>query len=189
MLLSLPAAAAAFPDGAPWEAAGQEGCVQCHFDAPAMESSEAVTVEGLPSTVTPGETYQLRVRLKGRDMAAAGFLLSARQAGGEAGTFRSGGPRTEANGAKARSTEEGATPETPGAAEWTLEWRAPEARSADPVALELWANAANGDESPFGDATHRRTWQLPVAADEAASSAATGHDTADGEAVSGASRR
>ena len=162
VLLSLPAGAAAFPDGAPWEAAGQDGCVQCHFDAPATENSEAVTVEGLPPAVAPGETYRLRVRLKDARMAAAGFLLSAWQGGGEAGTFVSDGPRTETSGAKARSTEAGAAPGTEGVVEWTLEWQAPDAPPAEPVVIELWANAANGDQSPFGDATHRRAWQLPV---------------------------
>lgn len=163
-LLTCPVLAGAFPDGAPWEAAGAEGCAQCHFDAPAVENSEALTLEGLPERAFPGRSYLLTVRLRAKEMAAAGFLLSAWQGDAGAGRFSSAGPGSEARGARVRSTGAAAAPRPPGVAEWTVKWTAP-AMTSEPHALivvELWANAANGDRSPFGDTTHRRVWRLPL---------------------------
>ncbi|HEX7081689.1 MAG TPA: choice-of-anchor V domain-containing protein [Gammaproteobacteria bacterium] len=171
--LACPALAAAFPDGPPWEVAGNEGCVQCHFDAPATEDSEALSLAGLPSEVTPGSHYRLTVRLTAPEMAIAGFLLSAWHeaappATGDAespaqhdgaGAFAALDAKTTANGAQVRSTEAGSVVETPGVAEWSVEWTAPTTIDG-PIVVELWANAGNNDQSPFGDATHRRVWTI-----------------------------
>lgn len=158
------APAHAFPDGAPWEAAGSQGCMQCHFDAPAVERSTAVTIEGLPERLAPGATYRLVVRLSAAGMAKAGFLLSAWQGGEPAGSFVSADERAAANAAQARSTEIGASVPSAGIAEWSIDWIAPR-EAGEPVTLEVWANAANDDASPFGDATHHRAWRVPMAED------------------------
>src|SRR5690606_41051309 len=34
--------ASPFPEAPPWEAAGDEGCTQCHFDGPPIRSSDAL---------------------------------------------------------------------------------------------------------------------------------------------------
>lgn len=161
----LAGSAAAFPDGAPWEAARQEGCAQCHFDAAARLESSAVEIDGLPERVSPGARYRLSIRLVDEQMVKAGFLLSAWFDGNEtgAGAFAAADARTDTHGAQARSTEAGAALTRQGVAEWTLDWIAPQATDL-PVRIELWANAANDDQSPFGDVTHRRSWQLPAAA-------------------------
>src|SRR5690606_13446538 len=129
----------ALPDGAPWEAALDKGCPQCHFDAPAVEDSPALAIEGLPERIAPGARYPIAVRLADADMRKAGFLLSAWQGEHEpAGRFAAVDERTAVNGAQARSTAAGAAV-TAGAVEWALEWTAPEA--SEPVRFELWANA------------------------------------------------
>lgn len=160
-------AALAFPEGAPWEAAGGEGCAECHFDAPPQERSPALEVLGLPSAPLPGERYLLTVRLEDERMVTAGFLLSAWQGAARthaAGAFEvaadgeTGNPTVETNGALARSTEAGLQPTGPGVAEWSVVWQAPE-HIAD-IELEVWANAGNDDKSPFGDATHKRVFRL-----------------------------
>ena len=158
--LLLPLAAQAFPDGAPWEAARQEGCIQCHFDAPPQQDSPSVTIEGLPDEPLAGHTYPLTIRLDDDDMAAAGFLLSAWQNDRDAGRFSAGDDgRVETNASQARSTEAGSTVASAGGVEWSVSWTAPERIDA-PVVFDLWANSANGDRSPFEDRTHHRAWRV-----------------------------
>jgi hypothetical protein len=156
----------ALPDGAPWEAALDRGCPQCHFDAPPVEDSPALAIDGLPERVAPGARYALVVRLTDTEMRKAGFLLSAWQADKEpAGRFAAVDARTAVNGAQARSTALGAVVSTDGAdgadrvVEWALEWTAPD--DARPVRFELWTNVGNDDLSPLGDTTHRRSWRVP----------------------------
>lgn len=150
--------AGAFPDGAPWESASsEEGCNECHFDAGATLESEALAIAGLPDGIDPGAVYRLTLSLRADEMYRAGFLLTARQNGAPAGRFTALDDRASTQGAQARSTERGAELEGPGLAEWRLEWTAP-AVLEGPVSFELWGNAANDDQSPFGDATHFRVW-------------------------------
>lgn len=155
----------ALPDGAPWEAALDRGCAQCHFDAPPVVESTALALAGLPERVAPGTRYELVVRLEAAEMSNAGFLLSAWQGDKEpAGSFASVDERTAVNGAQARSTKAGAAVSA-GVAEWALEWTAPEAsEDVQLVRFELWANAGNDDLSPLGDTTHTRTWRVSAAA-------------------------
>jgi hypothetical protein len=169
--LAAAASAGAFPDGAPWEAALQEGCVQCHFDAPPVESSDAISIAGLPERVHAGRRYALTVRLSGGDMAAAGFMLSAWQSTESAGAFTASDGRVATNEAQARSTESGAAVTATGVAEWSLEWTAPKEIDA-PILFDLWANAANGDRSPFEDTTHHRRWQIAPAREDSVSASA-----------------
>lgn len=157
----------ALPDGAPWEAALDQGCPQCHFDAPAVQDSAALAIEGLPERIVPGARYAIVVRLTDAEMRKAGFLLSAWRAADQAdkepaGRFAAIDERAAANGAQARSTKAGADVAASGVVEWALEWTAP-AEDAKGVRFELWANAGNDDASPLGDATHTRTWRVPAA--------------------------
>src|SRR5690606_16731495 len=126
------------------------GCPQCHFDAPPVEDSAAIAIEGLPERATPGMRYEIVVRLTDAEMRNAGFLLSAWQGDKEpAGSFAAVDERTAVNGAQARSTKAGSAVRA-GVAEWALEWTAP--ADPEPVRFELWANAGNDDASPLGDA-------------------------------------
>jgi hypothetical protein len=155
--------AAAFPDGAPWEAAtSAEGCNQCHFDSPVTGESRALELAGLPESIEPGTLYELTATLSAAAMGSAGFLLSAVQDGAPAGTFEARDARTSAQGAQVRSTEAGAALATSGTAAWSVAWTAP-AIVDGIVSFEIWANASNHDQSPFGDATHFRVWRVPPA--------------------------
>lgn len=158
-----------FPEGPPWDAAGDTGCTQCHFDAPPVEASSALTISGLPSTIASGARYPLTVRLADEQAARVGFLLTARHGDRPAGAFSADDERVEASGAQARSTEAGSTPVEPGIAEWRVIWQAPE-ENVVRVELELWANAGNDDKSPFGDTTHVRRFPLGAAQPEDGSS-------------------
>ena len=162
LLLAAPAARS-FPDGAPWEAAAEpEGCNQCHFDSSATLDSAALEIRGLPEHIEPGRLYRLALTLRDDAMMSAGFLLTATANGAPAGRFAAVDERTAVQGAQARSTKTGAAPSENGLAGWLVEWIAPAAVDAS-VLFDLWANAANGDESPFGDATHRRAWRRAAA--------------------------
>lgn len=158
------ASAAAFPDGAPWEAAQQEGCNQCHFDAAVTRDSKAVEIVGLPGSFAPGRRYRLTLRLVAEDMQTAGFLLTALAGTEPAGRFVAVDDRVATALAQARSTEAGTRLQSAGVAEWAVEWIAPET-AADAVLFLVWANASNDDRSPFGDATHRRVWRLDASSD------------------------
>jgi hypothetical protein len=154
----------AFPEGPPWEAAAGEGCAECHFDAPPTDASAAVSIIGLPTAMTPGARYPLTVRLEHDDLENAGFLLSAWQGpdgvgGEEAGLFEAVDGNVETLGGRARSTEDGSRPASPGVAEWSVVWEAP-ASVDGPIVFDVWANAGNADKSPFGDSTHHRVFEL-----------------------------
>jgi hypothetical protein len=160
LLLAAPPAIA-FSDAPPWEAASDTGCAECHFGTPPTLDSAALSLDGLPADVEAGATYRLTVRLAAPDMTFAGFLLAARQGNAAAGQFTAADDRAVADGALARSTTAGRTP-ADGASTWTLDWQAP-AQVGAPIRFTLWANAANGDDSPLGDRTHRREWSVPAA--------------------------
>ncbi len=156
----------AFPEGAPWDAAGGEGCHQCHFDAPPVAPSSALSLGGLPARIEPGARYPLVVRLEDEALVNAGFMLAAwrtRDGVGavEAGRFEPSDGNVAADGARARSTEAGSRSTLPGLAEWPLVWHAPDALDA-PIVFELWANAGNDDKSPFGDTTHYQSFELAI---------------------------
>ena len=127
----------------------------CHFDGPVHAQSTALSLTGLPDRIMPGESYDLTVRLADREMDKAGFMIFFHQTSGPAGVAVSVSDEVDTKGAKARSTGAGTAKNESGVARWRLRWKAPESL-AGPVRATLWGNAANADESPFGDRIHRR---------------------------------
>jgi hypothetical protein len=159
----------AFPGGAPPGVTGGFGeptCVQCHSGSGLNAPGGSLEVDGLPARYTPGETYRLIVRLRRADVAAAGFQLSARTAGGaQAGTLSSPGRHTQVQADRggvqyAGHAEAGSDPTAPGVAEWSVGWTAP-ASGAGEVRFHAAANAANGDRSPWGDHVYTAARSLP----------------------------
>jgi hypothetical protein len=143
---------------------GEPTCTTCHFDAPAELTEDELTIEGVPGRFEPGTRYELAVVLRDPRLERAGFQLAARYADGpeqgrQAGELSALGERAEviAHGEPpvlyARQTREGARPEEPGSARWTLAWTAPEDPSAA-VVFHAAANAANYDDSELGDVVH-----------------------------------
>src|SRR5690606_9804465 len=119
-----------------------------------------VTLEGVPDTFTPGERYQLTVRLERAGMLRGGFQLSARasDSGVQAGTLTPGEGQEgrlkieRANDVEyANQRKEGATATSPGTFEWALTWTAPDLPSGAVVSFHVAANAANNDETAEGD--------------------------------------
>ena len=151
---------------------GEPTCTTCHFDSPADPTEGDLSLAGLPDAFEPGESYEVTVVLRDPGLERAGFQLAVRYADGseegrQAGVLASVDARSEvvsvaADGEDgeppvlyARQTREGARPEAPGSARWSLEWTAPD-EPAGAVVFHAAANAANYDDSELGDVVHTR---------------------------------
>lgn len=146
-----------YEDGAPPAHTGGFGepdCSACHSDSRKNAPGGSLQVEGLPTTYVAGEQYRLSILLQHPDLASGGFQLALRTAGGEpAGELLSPSDRTqvitEAGQPYLQHTREGLRTDSDASISWELQWRAPE--SAEPVVLNIAANAANDDISALGD--------------------------------------
>lgn len=147
----------ALPDGTPWGRADGEACRDCHFVEAVVEPSSALELEGLPERFMTGETYRLVLELEAPDMGRAGFrIIASAPEGASPGRFAPVDAETEADGDRIRSTRAGSELDAAGRARWTFEWHAPpDGTAAAAVELDVSANAANDDDSPFGDTIHR----------------------------------
>lgn len=166
---------------------GEPTCRSCHFDSPAEPEAGELVLEGVPETYEPGAEYPLTVVLRDPRLERAGFQLAARFAGqGAGGRPDRGGagrqagrllvpsPRTgsgtgSGEGARLEVVEHGDPPvlyarqllagtsaTAARGASWSLRWAAPE-EAAGPVVFHAAANAANYDDSEFGDVVHTAT--------------------------------
>ncbi len=138
---------------------GEPTCQSCHTDSYLNDPLGTLEVTGFGPSYTPGKTYTLTVQLDVEETEAAGFQAALRVAdgpgeGSPAGVPRAIDPRTVVKTSESRvlyiqHTREG-SPADGRTARWTFEWTAPEA-GGESVILNVAANSANGDASPFGD--------------------------------------
>lgn len=154
---------------------GEPTCRACHFDTPADDSAGSLALIGIPEDYVAGRRYKFRIRLTRPGMSRAGFQLSVRfikgeGAGGQAGSLKglSGRVRVvvDTSGVQYVShTLTGTILVTDSSSNWRLQWTAPRIDPSSPgeVVFHVAANAANGDDSEFGDyvyagsaKTHRR---------------------------------
>jgi hypothetical protein len=158
---------------------GEPTCHACHFDNPLNAGPDtraaALELRGLPSAYEAGRTYRLTIVLREPDLRRSGFALSARfasaaaAAGADAGTLMAldEGVAITLEGrppvSYAHHTETGTHVGEAGSASWSLDWRAPSG-AASPVVFHVVANAANDDNSEFGDRIFARSFTLPAAA-------------------------
>ncbi|HEV2131457.1 MAG TPA: choice-of-anchor V domain-containing protein [Longimicrobiaceae bacterium] len=157
-----PVLAVAYSDRPPAAHTGgfeEPTCHACHFDQPLDDPAGAVALQGVPSDYSTEESYRLTLLLTRAEMARGGFQLATRfaegeRAGQQAGTLRALDERVqviEQGGILyAHQTRAGTSLDASGTARWTLEWTPPEEGSGA-VVLHLVGNAANGDDSAFGD--------------------------------------
>ena len=164
-VIALPLAASAFKEG-PYPNVtggfGEQTCHLCHLDNPINAPGGAVTLEGIPPSFTPGETYPITVTISRQGLRRGGFEIAARFGGGkqkgrQAGSWRLLDARAQLiPGAVDKAltfvqhNQIGSRASTPGANSWTIEWTAPPA-DAWPVQFNVAANASNNDDSPLGD--------------------------------------
>lgn len=155
-------AASPYADGPPPGHTGGFGeptCRACHFDNPLDAPGGELALSAVPGEWRPGESYRIRIELRRPSMKRAGFQLSARYAAGEragegAGRlFPADGRSRVADSAGidyASHTPEGTAVAVADSAAWEVGWRAPDDALAR-VVFHVAANAANGDDSEFGD--------------------------------------
>lgn len=135
---------------------GEPTCTECHMSSD--DGGANVVLDGLPAAWAPGREYSFDVVVRATDLGRGGFQLSARFAedGTQAGTLEvaDGRGRTttpEPGGIQyAHHVYDGTPPTAPGVARWTIVWTAP-AQGTGAVAFHVAANAANDDNSEFGD--------------------------------------
>lgn len=167
------AGATAYSEGAPPAHTGGFGeptCHRCHFDQPINDPAGSLRLKGLPEAYAPGATYVVGIHIERPGLRKAGFQLSARFSAGprhgeQAGRLRPLSDRaaviSEAGSAVeyARHTLDGAFADVEGAARWSIEWTAP-AVDGGAVAFHLAGNAANDDDSEFGDYIYTASYQI-----------------------------
>ncbi|MEX2632912.1 MAG: choice-of-anchor V domain-containing protein [Balneolales bacterium] len=139
---------------------GEPNCQACHFDMPLNDPAGTVEIKGIPEKYESGKAYQLEIHIEHPEMNRAGFQFTARFPDGE------DKPGLQAGDIEADSsdsmvtmhedilyvhhTESGTIINSPHTKLWEITWSAPEIPSG-PVVFNVAANAANGDDSEFGD--------------------------------------
>ena len=157
----------AFSDGPPAGRTGGFGeplCTECHFDNPANDSAGAMEISGLPERFAAGQAYAISIRLRHPDMQRGGFQLAARWMDGPSAGRQAGRLEPVDEHVKVRDSNEVRYAQhgyardrakDTDAVTWTVRWIAPEKGSAN-VAVDVAANAANGDFSSLGDYIYSR---------------------------------
>jgi len=165
-VIALPLAASAFKEG-PYPNVtggfGEQTCHLCHLDNPLNAPGGAVTIDGVPPTFKPGQTYPLTVTISRQGLRRGGFEIAARfisgkQKGRQAGTWHLQDARAQLiPGAVDKAltfvqhNQTGSRATAPGANSWTIEWTAPSGPVPSAVQFNVAANASNNDDSPLGD--------------------------------------
>jgi hypothetical protein len=140
---------------------GEDTCRMCHLDYDLNDRAGSLVLEGIPESYSAGQGYIITIRLAHPRLERGGFEMAARFASGEragqqAGLLESVEARTWVvrgeDGAVqyVRQTRSGSAPESKGAIQWAVRWKAPE-EAAGPVVFHVSANASNFDDSPLGD--------------------------------------
>lgn len=155
------AAARSYLDGPPPAHTGgfsEPDCTACHFDNPINDDAGEVRISGFPEKYEPGQKYTITIEIRRPGMARGGFQAAIRHASGEnrgrqAGTVDTLDQRIEIVGAdpvRYLQHSIAGTTFVDDVAHWTFEWTAPVQVDGE-VVLNAAANAANGDNSEFGD--------------------------------------
>jgi hypothetical protein len=140
---------------------GEPTCEACHWGEPLNEPSGSLAVDGLPRRFQPGVRYPITVTLRRPGIVVAGFELAVRYEGGasngkQAGSLRALDDRVtisrnDTTGVLyAHHTLPGTYPADSAVGRWRLEWTAP-AVPVGGVVVHVAANAADQNDSPFGD--------------------------------------
>lgn len=151
---------------------GEPTCHECHFGGELNGGDGTLSVEGLPTSVHPGRSYRVSVRLSA-EMRRAGFMLSVRGTDGRqvgslasVDTVRTAVHTIDSTGVQyVHHTLRGTNLSTRGRAEWRLRWTAPPT-AGDSVVVHVAANAANDDASEFGDDIYTTQLRTRVSAAE-----------------------
>lgn len=137
---------------------GEQTCQTCHFGSDLNPGSGSLMLNGIDAVVDAGQSYPLSIVLHSENLVVGGFQMTARTRQGEnAGSFQPGDMNAEVvldttgiqyiqhtlYGVENALVRDGKVI-------WELTWVAPDV-VGDSIVFNLAANAANGDNSAFGD--------------------------------------
>ena len=136
---------------------GEDHCQACHFGDKVNASPGGLTISA-PGRYSPGRTYTVTVTLTRPGMAIGGFQFTARfeNDSAQAGTLAAAdGQQDRVKVVSDRGVQyayhlrPGTALTATDVARWTLRWTAP--AGGRTVLFHAAANAANGDDTQFGD--------------------------------------
>jgi len=164
-VIALPLAVSAFKEG-PYPNVtggfGEQTCHLCHIDNPINAPGGTLTLDGVPASFAPDQTYPITVTISRQGLRRGGLEIAARfasgkQKGRQAGSWRLLDARAQLiPGAVDKAltfvqhNQTGSRTAVAGSNSWTIEWTAPSAPSGA-VQFNVAANASNNDDSPLGD--------------------------------------
>jgi hypothetical protein len=150
---------------------GEDHCQACHFGDTLNAKPGSLTISA-PARYSPGRTYTLTLTLTRPGMVIGGFQLTARfeDGGAQAGTLAvTHGDRDRVKVTTDRGVQY-AYHQRPGTGltgrnvvRWTLRWTAPAGGGS--VRFHVAANAANEDDSQFGDFVYTASVRSTVSPD------------------------
>lgn len=159
-----------YQDGPPVAHTGgfdEPTCHACHFgsdlNAPGGEFNLS-----FPATYVPGDTHLVSISQQHAEMKIGGFQLASRLVGGEqAGLFLEPDSTLEITVSESgiqyvHHSQVGSKVKADGAIGWSFRWVAPDT-VAGPVIVHAVANAANGDDSEFGDFVYQTSVTIHTA--------------------------
>ena len=138
---------------------GEDTCVACHFEADLNPIPGSLILEDVPERYVPGETYPIELVLTRPEVKIAGFEMTVRfeGRGAQAGSLAPGPGEAEHMNVStsfdvqyAHHVRAGTDVVRADTARWSLVWTAP-AGALGRVLFHAAANAANDDDSQFGD--------------------------------------
>lgn len=145
---------------------GELSCHSCHFDGDLNPKTGSVELIGLPDVVKSGSSYDVEVWLSHPELIKAGFQLSSRLVDGtQFGYFTSLDENTVVQSSAdgkiqyMNHSEKGSAGHK-GKAVWKFRWTA--GGQVGEVVFNFAANAANGDDSEFGDNIYVKEYRLRI---------------------------
>lgn len=146
----------------------EQTCHSCHFDYDLNNGEGRFLVSGIPNKILPDKTYEFELIIERENLGKAGFQLSSRvRDGSQAGVFEI------SENERLMFTEQvpdslqylqhstsGTVPTETGKNRWVVKWHAPEFIE-DSIYFNIAANAANGDQSEFGDWIYVKEYVVP----------------------------
>ena len=146
---------------------GEETCHSCHFDYDLNWEEGNLSVYGIPDVIEENRVYEFEIIIQREDLMKAGFQLSARYAdGSQAGTFQlDKNDRVMFTQQVLDSlqylqhSKQGILPLEDGENRWDVVWKSPEL-IPDTIHFHIAANAANGDQSEFGDWIYKQSFKV-----------------------------
>jgi hypothetical protein len=142
---------------------GEETCRSCHFDYDLNPDGGSLKITGIPKKLSEKERIDIEITVEREALEVAGFQFSARYPdGSQAGSFDIAGKDRIMFSASVpdsleyvQHSDAGTDPTDKNLSSWKLMWKVPESIS-EPVIFNIAANAANGDQSEFGDFIYAR---------------------------------